>query len=152
MTTENQMGCLQADGVERKIYARVPGTGSPDDRERNSASDLMERIPDRDKWNSAYKQVRRSHGVPGIDGKIIEATLPWLKEHKEELLQQLRGGKYKGSSARRKEIPKPGVRQLGMSTVIDQVIQQDIIQVLKSIYDPLFSIPIYTETHSPPRS
>ena len=55
------MGCPQIDSVERERYAGAPSIGSPDDRERNGASDLMERIQDRDKLNPAYKQVKRNH-------------------------------------------------------------------------------------------
>ena len=42
---------------------------------------------------------------------------------------------------RRKEIPKPdgGVRQLGIPTVVDRVIQQAISQQLTPIFEPLFS-------------
>jgi hypothetical protein len=84
------MGCPQTDSVERERYAGALSTGFPDDRERNGASDLLERILNRDHLNHAYKQVKRNHGAPGIDGMTVEAALPWLKKHKEELLQQLR--------------------------------------------------------------
>jgi len=70
------MGCPQIDSVERERYAGAPSIGSPDDRERNGASDLMERIQDRDKLNPAYKQVKRNHGAPGIDGMTVEAARP----------------------------------------------------------------------------
>ena len=52
----------------------------------------------------------------------VEEALPWLKEHKEELLESIRNGSYKPSPVRRKDIPKPdgGTRQLGIPTVIDR--------------------------------
>ena len=70
-----------------------------------------------------------------------EEALPWLKEHREELLESIRGGWYKPNPVRRKEIPKPdgGVRKLGIPTVADRVVQQAIAQVLVPIYEPLFS-------------
>ncbi|MFP4351165.1 MAG: reverse transcriptase domain-containing protein [Desulfococcaceae bacterium] len=41
---------------------------------------------------------------------------------------------------RRKEIPKPGgVRLLGIPTVLDRVIQQNVAQVLNRIWEPVFS-------------
>jgi RNA-directed DNA polymerase len=42
---------------------------------------------------------------------------------------------------RRVEIPKPdgGVRQLGIPTVLDRLIQQAMLQVLEPLYDPTFS-------------
>ena len=71
----------------------------------------------------------------------VEKALPWLKEHREELLQSIRDGSYMPSPVRRKEIPKPdgGVRKLGIPTVVDRVIQQAIAQRLQNIWEPLFS-------------
>ena len=79
--------------------------------------------------------------APGIDGMTVEDAPEWLKEHKGELLESIRNGKYKPSPVRRKEIPKPdgGVRKLGIPTVIDRIIQQAIAQVLIPIYEPKFS-------------
>ena len=71
----------------------------------------------------------------------VDEMLPYLKEHREELLGALRNGKYKPKAVRRVEIPKPdgGMRKLGVPTVIDRMIQQAIVQVLQPIYEPLFS-------------
>lgn len=71
----------------------------------------------------------------------VEEALPWLKEHREELLQSIRDGSYEPSPVRRKKIPKPdgGVRKLGIPTVVDRVIQQGIAQKLQNIWEPQFS-------------
>ena len=71
----------------------------------------------------------------------VEDALPWLREHRDELLDQIRSGKYKPQPVRRKEIPKPdgGIRKLGIPTVVDRIIQQAIAQQLTPIYEPLFS-------------
>lgn len=71
----------------------------------------------------------------------VDEALPWLKKHRNELLESIRNGKYKPSPVRRVEIPKDngGVRKLGIPTVIDRVIQQAIAQVLIPIYEPKFS-------------
>ena len=81
--------------------------------EQDNAGDLMERILDRDNLNRAYRRVKSNKGAPGIDGMPVEEALPWLKEHREELLESIRGGWYKPNPVRRKEIPKPdgGVRK-----------------------------------------
>ena len=64
-----------------------------------------------------------------------------MREHREELLESIRAGKYKPQPVRRKEIPKRegGKRQLGIPTVIDRIVQQAIAQQLTPIYEPLFS-------------
>lgn len=65
----------------------------------------------------------------------------YLKEHGEELKEQIRNRKYKPKPVNRVEIPKDngGVRNLGVPTVLDRFIQQAIVQVLMPIYEPIFS-------------
>lgn len=142
MKAEYRKGCLQRDSVEREKYAGARSAGTRERRERDGATDLLEQILDRDNLNRAYKQVKSNHGAPGIDGMTVEDALPWLQEHKDELLQRIREGEYKPSPVRRKEIPKPdgsGMRKLGIPTVIDRVIQQAIAQQLQPLFEPLFS-------------
>lgn len=131
---------LQRDNAEREENA---GAHSKDHREVEEAdgAELLERILDRENLNKAYKRVKANKGAPGIDGMTVEDALSWLREHREELLESIRSGKYKPQPVRRKEIPKAdgGVRQLGIPTVVDRVIQQAIAQQLTPIYEPLFS-------------
>lgn len=126
MKAEYRKGCPQRDSVEHEEYAGARSIETRESRERDGATDLMERILNRDNLNRAYKQGKRNHGAPGIDGMTVEAALPWLRENREELLQSIWEGSYKPSPVRRKEIPKPdgsGVRKLGIPTVVDRVIQ-----------------------------
>lgn len=140
MKAEYQKGCPQRDSAEHEEYAEAR---SADNREitETDGADLLERILDRQNLNRAYKQVRANHGAPGTDGMTVEDALPWLREHRDELLESIRQGKYRPQPVRRKEIPKPdgGVRKLGIPTVIDRIIQQAIAQQLVPIYEPLFS-------------
>ena len=131
---------LQRNSAEHERYAGAHSVGNREDVEQDGA-DLLERILDRNNLNRAYKRVRANKGAPGIDGMTVEDALPWLREHREELLESIRQGKYKPQPVRRKEIPKPdgGVRKLGIPTVIDRIIQQAIAQQLVPIYEPLFS-------------
>ena len=133
-------GFLQRDSVEREEYAEAQSAGQMETAEQDNASDLMEKILDRDNLNKAYQRVKSNKGAPGIDGMTVEEALPWLKEHREELLESIRGGWFKPNPVRRKEIPKPdgGVRKLGIPTVIDRIVQQAIAQVLVPLYEPQF--------------
>ena len=142
MGTENKESCSQRDSAERKGYVRAHRSFKRIWKERDSAEpDLLGRVLNRDNLNGAYRRVKANKGAPGIDGMIVEAALPWLKEHKNELLERIRKGKYTPSPVRRVEIPKPdgGVRKLGIPTVIDRIIQQAMTQQLIPIYEPLFS-------------
>jgi RNA-directed DNA polymerase len=133
-------GYLQRDSVEREEYA---GAQSIDNREAEEAggAELLERILDRDNLNRAFKRVKANKGAPGIDGMTVEKAPEWLREHRKELLESIRSGKYKPQPVRRKEIPKldGGMRKLGIPTVVDRIIQQAVAQQLTPIFEPLFS-------------
>jgi RNA-directed DNA polymerase len=102
---------------------------------------IMERILARENVTRAWRQVRRNHGAPGVDGMTIEGFPTYARAHWQEIRAALLGGRYRPSAVRRVEIPKPsgGRRKLGIPTVIDRVIQQAIAQILTPIFDPEFS-------------
>lgn len=143
MSTENKKeSCLQRDSAERKEYAGARRSFRRIWKERDSAEpELLEAILDRRNMNKAYKRVKVNKGAPGVDGKTIDDALPYLWEHKDELIGRILRGKYTPSPVRRFEIPKPdgGIRKLGIPTVIDRIIQQAISQKLMPIYEPKFS-------------
>ena len=107
-----------------------------------SADSLLRKILSRDNMNEAYRKVKSNRGTGGVDKMSVDELLPYLREHRLELLRQIKDGKYKPSPVRRVEIPKEEkgkVRKLGIPTVVDRMIQQAIAQVLTSIYEPQFS-------------
>lgn len=140
MKAENRESCVQRDSAEHEKYAQARSIDNQEVTETDGA-DLLERILARDNLNKAYKRVKSNKGAPGIDGMTVEDALPWLREHREELVESIQNGKYKPQPVRRKEIPKPdgGVRKLGIPTVVDRIIQQAIAQKLVPIYEPQFS-------------
>ncbi len=111
------------------------------DQERALTSDLMERMCDRDNLNRAYKRVKANKGSPGVDGMTVHELGSWLAEHKEALIASLLDGSYEPQPVRGVAIPKPGggMRQLGIPTVLDRLIQQAMLQVLEPLLDPTFS-------------
>jgi group II intron reverse transcriptase/maturase len=133
-------GCLQRDSVEHEGYAEAYSTENQEVKERDGAN-LLEKVLERDNLNRAYKRVKANKGACGVDGMTVDEALSWLKENGDELLEKIRRGKYKPAPVRRVEIPKDngGIRQLGIPTVIDRIIQQAIAQVLIPIYEPKFS-------------
>jgi RNA-directed DNA polymerase len=127
--------------VETESNKGAPSIATPENAEKDGAGGLLEKILHRDNLNTAYKRVKQNGGAAGVDRMTVEEMLPYLKEHKEELLESIRSGKYKPQPVRRVEIPKPdgGKRMLGVPTVIDRMIQQAMVQVLQPIFEPTFS-------------
>jgi RNA-directed DNA polymerase len=89
----------------------------------------------------AFKRVKSNKGSPGIDGMTVDELSAYLLEHWPAIREQLLAGTYKPQPVRRVEIPKPdgGVRQLGIPTVLDRMVQQAVMQVLQSRWDAEFS-------------
>jgi group II intron reverse transcriptase/maturase len=103
---------------------------------------LLEKILHRDNMNAAYKRVKSNKGAGGVDGMDTDELLTFLKDNKAQLLQKLKEGKYRPAPVRRVEIPKEEkgkVRELGIPTVVDRMIQQAVTQVLSPIYEKQFS-------------
>lgn len=103
---------------------------------------LMEKICEPSNLNRAYKCVKANKGAAGVDGMTVDELLSWIVSHRESLIESLLTGNYRPQPVRGVEIPKPGgkgVRQLGIPTAVDRLIQQAIHQVLEAILDPTFS-------------
>lgn len=102
---------------------------------------LMERITDHENLNRAYERVVANKGAPGVDGRSVRQLAGWIKPHQRELIASLLDGSYRPQAVRGVQIPKPGggMRQLGIPTVVDRLVQQAILQVLDPILDPGFS-------------
>lgn len=134
-------GWLCEGTVEPKSNMGARSVAAPEIAEKKGTESLLERILHRDNLNRAYKRVKQNGGAAGIDGMKVDEMLSYLRENKEELLAKIREGKYKPKPVRRVEIPKPdgGVRELGVPTVIDRMIQQAIVQVLEPVFEPTFS-------------
>lgn len=109
----------------------------------NGKSDerVWEAVFSRENMQTAQKRVESNKGAAGIDGMEVTDLRGYLKAHWLEMRVVLESGKYQPSPVRRVEIPKPdgGVRQLGIPTVIDRLIQQAIAQVLTPMFEEVFS-------------
>lgn len=102
---------------------------------------LLEEMLSAENLNKAYLQVVRNKGAEGVDGMKYTELKDYLREHGEEIKEQIRNKKYQPQPVKRVEIPKEdgSKRNLGVPTVLDRFIQQAIVQVLTPIYEPLFS-------------
>jgi RNA-directed DNA polymerase len=102
---------------------------------------LMEEAASSANLNRAYKRVKANGGAAGIDGMTVADLRPWIASNRERLIASLIDGSYRPTAVRGVEIPKAdgGMRQLGIPTVVDRLVQQAILQVLEPILDPTFS-------------
>jgi len=105
------------------------------------ARELMEAVVEPRNMRRALKRVRANKGSPGVDGMTVDALAGHLMEAWPALRAALLDGTYRPSPVKRVAIPKPdgGVRELGIPTVVDRLIQQSLLQVLTPLYEPEFS-------------
>jgi RNA-directed DNA polymerase len=102
----------------------------------------MEAVVERENMFKALRQVEGNKGAAGVDGVSVQALRACLREHWPRIREELLGGRYQPQPVRKVEIPKPGgkgMRQLGIPTVMDRLIQQALNQVMQPIFDPDFS-------------
>lgn len=103
--------------------------------------ELLDKILDKENLNKAYKHVKANKGAAGVDGVTVDEAYDYIIQNKEELLHQMRKRKYKPQPVRRVQIPKENgkMRNLGIPTVFDRIIQQSMVQVLSPIFEKQFS-------------
>ncbi len=106
---------------------------------------LMEAVVARENMRLALKRVESNKGSAGVDRMPVEALRSYLRAHWPRIKEALLAGEYQPSPVLRVDIPKPGggVRQLGIPTVVDRLIQQALHQVLQPIFEPHFSAHSY---------
>lgn len=88
----------------------------------------------------AFAKVKSNKGAAGIDGQSVTDFTEHLSEEIARLVRELKDKSYRPKPVRRVEIPKPdgGIRQLGIPTVRDRVVQQALLDILQPIFDPDF--------------
>jgi RNA-directed DNA polymerase len=101
----------------------------------------MEAVTGSENLNRAYKRVKANGGAAGVDGMTVSELRVWIAGNREQLIASLLDGSYRPQPVRGVQIPKPGggVRQLGIPTVVDRLVQLAITQILEPLLDPTFS-------------
>jgi len=102
----------------------------------------MEAVVERKNMIAALQRVEANKGSAGMDEMTVESLRPYLQKHWPRIKEQLVAGRYIPSPVRRVEIPKPdgkGMRQLGIPTVLDRLLQQALHQVMLPVFDGDFS-------------
>lgn len=101
---------------------------------------LLERILSQENIDQAIKQVKANRGAPGVDGIKVGQLKEYWEKNGEEIIESIKNRKYKPSPVLRVEIPKPdgGMRNLGIPTVTDRLIQQAVAQVITPVFEEDF--------------
>lgn len=133
----------------------APGTGSTPvagvaevfelpvarNEDRTATEHLMEQVASRANLFRACRKVKANKGSAGVDRQTVHELPGWLESNWQRLREELLSGQYEPMPVRGVGIPKPGggLRQLGIPTVRDRLVQQAILQILDPLLDPVFS-------------
>lgn len=150
MSREEAEVRFERNEAASESMGRNPGgheTSASNDTARTNNSNpeewmLMEAVVGRENMRRALRRVESNKGSAGVDNMSVDDLRPYLKECWPRIKEELLEGRYEPSPVLRVEIPKPGgkgMRQLGIPTVVDRLIQQALLQVLQPAYEPGFS-------------
>ncbi len=136
----------------RESLDTLPNSAEVDKAERKTISSpsnqsetyipKIERLVNDYNIQVATMLVKRNKGAPGIDGITVQEIEEVMKTTWPKIKQEILEGTYRPQPVRRVEIPKPdgsGVRQLGIPSVMDRIIQQAIHQEVVLTFEPIFS-------------
>jgi len=100
---------------------------------------LSDKVYRRDVLERAWADVRRNGGAAGIDRKTIADVQEYgVSRLLDELVADLKVGRWRPQPARRVFIPKPGSRELrplSIPTVRDRIVQAAMKIVLEPIFE-----------------
>jgi RNA-directed DNA polymerase len=130
-----------SEGGTGAAASEEPQASTAWSQQRALTRQLMEAVSGSANLNRAYKRVRANSGAAGVDGMGVTELRAWIASNREALISSLLDGSYQPQPVRGVQIPKPGggMRQLGIPTVVDRLVQQAIGQVLEPILDAAFS-------------
>ena len=128
-------GETEPEAVRDEAQTARHETGSP------GRDDLLAQVLAKANMEAAWKRVRSNRGSAGVDGLWIAETAEYLKAHWPRIRESLLDGSYRPAPVRSVQIPElgGGVRELGIPTVTDRLIQQALLQVLQPMIDRTFS-------------
>jgi RNA-directed DNA polymerase len=126
----NQSGCCEHQTVTAGKRTPICNTDT-----------FMEVVLERTNMQAALKRVRQNKGSPGVDKMTVDDLPGYLRKYWPQIRDELLSGRYEPQPVKVVEIPKPdgGVRQLGIPTVLDRLIQQALHQVMTPIFEAGFS-------------
>jgi len=103
--------------------------------------DLMNVVLSQDNIHRAYLKVKANKGASGVDNQSVDELGDYLKINGDKVINDIRTKRYFPKPVKRVYIPKANGRKrpLGISTVLDRMIQQAVAQPITDIYERVFS-------------
>lgn len=139
-TTDNHGSKGKTERQESEVQA-TESSRKPSMEMKKKVHSLYGQLLERPRLRAAFARVKANRGAAGSDGVTIALFEEKLEENLTEIIQELRAKTYRPRAIRRVEIPKRdgGTRALGIPSVRDRVVQDNLRDILEKIFEPLFS-------------
>jgi len=104
------------------------------------ADTLMKKVCEMETLMNAWRKVRANKGVPGVDFVTIQQFEYSLLANVQQLSAQLAEDRYYPMPIKRIAVKKAsgGVRELGILTIQDRIVQRAVLDVIEPIYERIF--------------
>ena len=101
---------------------------------------LIDKVYSKTNLEKAFKTVKSNKGAPGVDGETVDDFAANLNTNITKLHEELKTDTYEAQPVRRVYIDRPdgSKRPLGIPTVRDRVVQQELRNVMEPIFEPEF--------------
>jgi len=98
---------------------------------------MIEQVITRKNMHLAYQQVVRNKGSAGVDGMDVRELKHYVKQHSEAIAASMVNGKYQAQPILGISIPKSNgkTRLLGIPTVVDRWLQQNVAQAITPLFE-----------------
>jgi hypothetical protein len=127
----------------REAVGRREPKPSPLDRlrwEGRKLPSLMPLVFDPKTLAAAAEEVKRNHGVPGVDGESVEEFFENVQERIQELSEAIRTHEWRPKPLKRIWIPKPDGTKRGLAVpcVADRVLHIAVAKVVYAVFQDEF--------------
>lgn len=115
------------------------GIASRARREPTARFGSLYRLLNEENLKQCFGELRKS-AAPGVDKVTVREYGKSLDAHTSDLVERLKGNRYRARLVRRKYIPKGDgkTRPLGIPIVEDKLLQRAVAKILTAIYEPEF--------------
>ena len=133
---------VTSDGSGRNLREYDDGVSNITAKRDVSCSEtmqLIEAMVERENMTAALFRVERNKGSSGIDNLSVGELRSYLRDHWQQIKEDLLNGTYQPQPALKVEIPKPGgkgMRQLGMRWVVDMDLEKFFDRVNHAVDRP----------------
>lgn len=131
---------IQLGKTAKDMRTSLRGIANRAKKDRKARFGNLYGLIDEDCLRECFHKLKRG-AAPGVDGVDFDEYAENLDANLRDLVERLKGKRYRAKLVRRKHIPKPGgkLRPLGIPALEDKLLQVAAASILAAIFEGDFS-------------